>query len=74
MNQISIPFVNASINDTVAIGWLLLNINLSKNLFPLLENIPIPSKTMEVLLVYREKNDIIYLNRKGSSSYRYYKP
>jgi PAS domain S-box-containing protein len=63
--QILVPQPIVAGKDTSASGWIILNLNLSTTFLPLLETIPVPSESMEVLLVHQENNIVLHFNRKS---------
>jgi len=63
--QIIIPQIIVVDQDTVPAGWITLNVNLDKTFLPLLETMPVPSETMEVILIYLENGKMMHLNRRG---------
>lgn len=62
--QIIVPQVRLQGKDSLCSGWIIMNINLEKTLIPLLKAIPIPSETMEVILLQKEKNKFVSLDPK----------
>ena len=56
------PVSSGGTTKSVIPAVVLLRINASKSLYPLLQSWPEPSKTSEVLLVEREGEQILYLN------------
>jgi PAS domain S-box-containing protein len=63
--QITIPVIKAAEKDTLTIGWILLNINLKKDFLSLLESVPIPSQSMQTVIIYKEKNNIVHLSSRA---------
>jgi len=57
-----IPLVNTWRNDSSAFGLLLIRIDPSEVLYPLLQTWPAPGKTTESLLAMQEGDEVIYLS------------
>ena len=57
-----VPVGDPSRIDRPPAGVLLLAVDPSRFLFPLIQNWPIPSRTAETLLVRREDHDVLFLN------------
>ncbi len=60
---IKVPILDVSSGDTLLMGHIFLIINPQMEFFKLLQSVPMPSKPLEVLLVRREKDSVVYLNR-----------
>ncbi len=58
-----IPIINSSNDDSAVLGFLALRIDPNDILYPLVQTWPVPSKTAEAMLVRREGDDVVYLNR-----------
>lgn len=59
---IAVPLILAENGIDKTIGILLLRIDPSKILFPLIQSWPTPSKTAETLLIRRDGDEIVFLN------------
>jgi PAS domain S-box-containing protein len=57
-----IPMLKYEGKDSAIVGLIILRINPEKNLFPLIQSWPTPSKTSETLLIRRDEDSITYLN------------
>lgn len=57
-----VPLLITQDRDTVPLGILFFRIDPSKDLYPLIQSWPTPSRTSETLLIRQEGNDVIYLN------------
>ncbi len=57
-----VPLKGPDVEDTTAIGLLILRIDPQKVLYPLIKSWPLISRTSETLLFHREGDDIVYLN------------
>jgi PAS domain S-box-containing protein len=60
--EITIPLRDTGAPDSALVGWILLYINPEKDFYKLLQEVPIPSKSLEVLLVKKNPDKIVYLN------------
>lgn len=60
--NLAIPLVNTWRNDSSAFGLLLIKIDPSEVLYPLLQTWPVPGKTTESLLAMQDGNEVIYLS------------
>jgi PAS domain S-box-containing protein len=60
--SISIPLINKEYNNGLPFGIVILKIDPSKILFPLIQSWPTPSKTAESILIRREGNKVAFLN------------
>lgn len=58
-----VPLIDQSISDTLVTGILALRVDPEKILFPLIQSWPVQSKTSETLLIRKEGDEIVYLNR-----------
>lgn len=58
-----VPLIRKRMKDTVVIGVLALRIDPEKILFPLIHSWPEQSKSSESLLIRKEGDEIVYLNR-----------
>jgi len=58
-----VPLINKRLNDTLVIGVLALRIDPEKILFPLIQSWPLVSKSSESLLIRKDGDEIIYLNK-----------
>jgi PAS domain S-box-containing protein len=57
-----VPLIDHSLNDTLVLGLLALEVNPQKILYPLIQSWPTPSKSAETLLIRRDGDEIVYLN------------
>ena len=57
-----IPLMTRPINETSAIGLLVLQIDPYQILYPLIQKWPLPSKTAETLLIRMEGEEVVFLN------------
>ncbi len=57
------PLILTRSQESTVVGALLLRIDPNKVLFPLVQLWPTPSRSSETILIEREGNDIVYLNR-----------
>ena len=63
-NKIHINFISPVIGkDDTVMGVLIFCVDPDDYLFPLIQKWPSPSKTSETLIVRKEKNGVLYLNR-----------
>lgn len=58
-----VPLIDKSSNDTIITGILALRVDPEKILFPLIQSWPIQTKTSETLLVRKEGENVVYLNK-----------
>lgn len=58
-----VPVMDPSGANTPTLGVLLLEVDPDQALFPLIQSWPTPSRTAETLLIRRDGNEIVYLNR-----------
>ena len=58
-----VPVASASGANAPALGVVLLDIDPDRALFPLIQSWPTASRTAETLLIRREGNDVVFLNR-----------
>jgi PAS domain S-box-containing protein len=61
--DILVPVADPLSSNTAVIGWIILRINPGMELFTLLNAIPRPSKTLDIALVRKENDAIVYLNK-----------
>jgi PAS domain S-box-containing protein len=57
-----VPLIDKDINDTLVQGFLILIIDPSKVLYPLLQTWPTTSRSAESLIVRKEGDEIVFLN------------
>jgi PAS domain S-box-containing protein len=57
-----VPLIDKEINDTLVLGFLILQIDPAKVLYPLLQIWPTPSRTAESLIVRKEGDEIVFMN------------
>jgi PAS domain S-box-containing protein len=57
-----VPLITRNLNDTIVPGFLVLEIDPQKVLYPLIQLWPNPSKSAEALIVRKEGDEIVYLN------------
>ena len=72
-----VPLIDSSKNDTLVFGLLVLRIDPSKVLFPLLKSWPAPNQSAETFLLKREGDEIVYLSElryKKNSELNFKKP
>jgi PAS domain S-box-containing protein len=60
--EITVPLRDLDPPDSTLVGWILLHINPEKDFYRLLQEVPIPSKSLEVLLLKKDQDKIVYLN------------
>lgn len=58
-----IPLIDHSLNDSTVLGLIAIRIDPQKVLYPLIQSWPTPSKSAETLLIRKEGDEIVYLNR-----------
>jgi PAS domain S-box-containing protein len=58
-----VPVASAPGANAPALGVILLDIDPDRSLFPLIQSWPTASRTAETLLIRREGNDVVFLNR-----------
>ncbi len=58
-----IPLIDRSNNDLVVRGFLVLRIDPQKVLYPLIQSWPAPSRSAETLIVRKEGDAVVYLNK-----------
>lgn len=57
-----IPLIDQSTNDTLVLGLLAIRVDPQRNLYPMIQSWPAPSKSAESILIRKEGDDIVYLN------------
>ena len=57
-----VPLLVQQRNETVPVGVLLLRVDPSQFLYPLIQSWPTPSDSAETLLIRREGDDVVFLN------------
>jgi signal transduction histidine kinase len=60
--ELLIPLMDSKNKKAKPFGLLVLSIDPDENLFPIINLYPIPGKTLETLIVRRDRNSIIYIN------------
>ncbi len=63
--KIVVPQVVKTASDTFHVGFIIMNINFTKTFLPLLETLPVPAKSLDVMLLFRKDEDILGINSKG---------
>ncbi|HZY25370.1 MAG TPA: PAS domain S-box protein, partial [Bacteroidales bacterium] len=58
-----VPLINQSQNDTLVVGLLALRIDPEQVLYPLIKSWPASSRSAETLLVRKDGDEIVYLNK-----------
>lgn len=61
--EIIVPILESQASKNNILGWIILRINPETEFFKLLKAIPISSRTLDVDLVRKEKNAIVFLNK-----------
>jgi PAS domain S-box-containing protein len=72
--QIAIPVIDLASRDSTLYGWFFLNIRLDKTFVPVLETVPVPSKTIGIFLYLKEKNGMLLLNNRNISRHNKNQP
>ncbi len=57
-----VPLIDHTVNDTIVLGFLVLRVDPSKVLYPMLKSWPTNSKSAESLIIRKEGEEIIYLS------------
>ena len=57
-----IPLIDQSENDSLVLGLLAIRVDPQRNLFPMIQSWPAPSKSAESILIKKEDDNIVYLN------------
>jgi PAS domain S-box-containing protein len=60
--EITVPIRDFGTPDSALVGWILLHINPEKDFYKFLQAVPIPSKSLEVLLAKKNQDKILFLN------------
>jgi PAS domain S-box-containing protein len=63
-----VPLIGKDADDTIAHGYLDLRIDPQETLYPMLQSLPSAYKSAETLLLKRENDDFIYLNKPSGFS------
>jgi PAS domain S-box-containing protein len=61
-NEIHLDLVIPIILNNKKLGVLIIFIDPYRNLYPLIQSLPVPSRTLESLLIERENDSVVYLN------------
>jgi PAS domain S-box-containing protein len=58
-----VPLIDRRLSDSLICGLLALKVNPQDVLYPLIRSWPTPSKSAESILIRRDRNEIVYLNK-----------